>query len=156
MMITTPPLKNDLFASTWRINSTAAKAALCLLAQLRPRSFLTGAEVDLGTVLSSYNARQFHHIYPKGYLSSIGVSFHEANIIANICFLSASENNAISDSPPEKYFKDIPSEHKNEILDVALIPHKARSGLLSFDEFIKLRTEKLVEVAQNLIEKGHI
>lgn len=151
-----PSAKNDLFASTWRINSTAAKAALCLLAQLRPRSFLTGAEVDLGTVLSAYNARQFHHIYPKGYLSSIGVSFHEANIIANICFLSASENNSISDTPPAKYFKDIPSEHKNEIFDVALIPEEARDGSLSFNEFIKLRTEKLFEVSKKLIEKGHL
>lgn len=151
-----PLVKPDLFNSTWRINSTAAKAALCLMAQLRPKSFLTGSEVDLGTVLSAYNARQFHHIYPKAYLASIGVSFHEANVISNICFLSASENNTISDKCPKDYFKDIPDEHKDEILNVALIPSEARSGLLPFSDFIKLRTEKLLETAQRLIEKGYL
>ncbi|MGS1868409.1 GmrSD restriction endonuclease domain-containing protein [Klebsiella michiganensis] len=151
-----PTVKSDLFSSTWRINSTAAKAALCLMAQLRPRSFLTGAEVDLGTVLSSYNARQFHHIYPKAYLASIGVTFHEANIIANICFLSASENNSISDKAPVDYFKEIPDEHKKEIFEVALIPNEAWGGLLSFREFIGLRTNKLLEKGQILIEKGYL
>jgi hypothetical protein len=118
----TPTVKSDLFSSTWRINSTAAKAALCLMAQLRPRSFLTGSEVDLGTVLSAYNARQFHHIYPKAHLASKGIQFHEANVISNICFLSASENNSISDKDPKDYFKDIPAEHKDEIFEAALIP----------------------------------
>ncbi len=43
-----PQSVNDgIFETTWRINSTAAKAALCLMAQMRPRSFLTGSEVDL-------------------------------------------------------------------------------------------------------------
>ncbi|EAS1760426.1 DUF262 domain-containing protein [Salmonella enterica] len=151
-----PSVKSDLFSSSWRINSTAAKAALCLMAQLRPRSFLTGSEVDLGTVLSAYNARQFHHIYPKAYLASIGVAFHEANIISNICFLSASENNSISDKSPADYFKDIPNEHKDEILNVAVIPNEARDGLLPFNDFIKLRTEKLLEKAQQLIETGYL
>ena len=90
-------VKSDIFDSSWRINSTAAKVALCLMAQLRPKSFLTGTEVDLGSVLSAYNARQFHHIYPKGYLNGKGISFHEANVIANICFLSASENGSSPD-----------------------------------------------------------
>ncbi|AWC77667.1 DUF262 domain-containing protein [Serratia marcescens] len=151
-----PPVKSDLFNSTWRINSTAAKTALCLMAQLRPRSFLSGSEVDLGTVLSAYNARQFHHIYPKAYLASNGVTFHEANIISNICFLSASENNSISDKDPKVYFKEIPSEHKEEIFDAALIPEEARDGMLPFEDFVRLRKEKLLEKAQQLITTGYL
>lgn len=149
-------VKNDLFNSTWRINSSAAKSALCLMAQLHPRSFLTGSEVDLGSVLSAYNARQFHHIYPKGFLASKGVSFHEANVISNICFLSASENNKISDKDPAKYFKDIPPRYKNSIFDSALIPQDARDGKLKFEEFTRLRTELLKEKAQSLIETGYV
>lgn len=151
-----PSVQQGLFSSTWRINSTAAKAALCLMAQLRPRSFLTGIEVDLGTVLSAYNARQFHHIYPKAYLSSNGVSFHEANIISNICFLSASENNSISDKSPEEYFKQIPNERRQEIFDAALIPDEARDGKLPFSDFVHLRKEKLLEKAQQLMTTGHL
>lgn len=151
---THPNVKSDLFGSTWRINSTAAKAALCLLAQLRPKSFLTGSEVDLGSVLSSYNARQFHHIYPKAYLAANGVAFHQANIISNICFLSASENNAISDKNPEDYFKNIPIAQKTEIFEAALIPDEAKNGDLPFEEFIRLRTEKLINIGQKLMNNG--
>ncbi|MFA5016025.1 MAG: DUF262 domain-containing protein [Methylobacter sp.] len=149
-------VKSDIFDSTWRINSTAAKAALCLMAQLRPRSFLTGSEVDLGTVLSAYNARQFHHIYPKAHLASKGVSFHEANVISNICFLSASENNKISDKNPVLYFKDIPAEHADDIFSAALIPIEARGGEMEFKYFIRARSEILKAKAQRLIETGYV
>lgn len=151
-----PAVNSDLFSSAWRINSTAAKSALCLMAQLRPKSFLTGAEVDLGTVLSAYNARQFHHIYPKGYLAEKGISFHEANVISNICFLSASENNSISDKDPEKYFKDIPDMHRNEIFNSALIPIEARNGDMEFNEFCKLRSQNLIEAGEKLINEGFL
>lgn len=153
---TSVTVKSDLFDSTWRINSTAAKSALCLMAQLRPRSFLTGSEVDLGTVLSAYNARQFHHIYPKAYLGSQGFLFHEANVISNICFLSASENNKISDQNPEVYFKDIPEGRANEIFDAAVIPNEARDGKLSFKDFIRARSEWLGSLAKKLIETGYV
>jgi hypothetical protein len=149
-------VKSDLFDSTWRINSTAAKAALCLMAQLQPRSFLTGSEVDLGTVLSAYNARQFHHIYPKAFLATKGFTFHEANVISNICFLSAQENNTISDKDPAVYFQDIPSDHKSQIFDAAIIPNEARDGKLPFDEFKQVRTIALKEKGQRLIETGYL
>lgn len=147
-------VKESVFKSSWRINSTSAKAALCLMAQLRPKSFLTGSDVDLGSVLSAYNARQFHHIYPKAHLNSQGIYFHEANIISNICFLSASENNAISDKAPEQYFKDIPKDQAGAIFDAALIPKVARDGKLSFEDFIELRTKELTRIGQLLVEQG--
>lgn len=149
-------VKSGLFKSSWRINSTAAKAALCLMAQLRPRSFLTGSEVDLGSVLSSYNARQFHHIYPKAYLNGLGISFHEANVISNICFLSAWENNQISDAAPDVYFKRIPTDQSDDIFSAALIPNAARGGKLDFNTFVELRTNELTRVAQLLADQGAI
>lgn len=152
----TVSVKSDIFDSTWRINSTAAKSALCLMAQLRPRSFLTGSEVDLGTVLSAYNARQFHHIYPKAHLASKGVAFHEANVISNICFLSAAENNKISDKDPKVYFSDIPAAHRDDIFCAALIPNGARDGEMTFDDFIAARSELLKAVAKKLIETGYV
>jgi len=151
-----PSVQSDLFNSTWRINSTAAKAALCLMAQLRPRSFLTGSEVDLGATLSAYNARQFHHIYPKAHLAAKGIAFHEANVISNICFLSAFENNSISDKDPKNYFCDIPDEHKDEIFKAALIPKEATDGKLPFKDFISLRKALLMDKAKTLIENGYI
>ncbi len=149
-------MPDDLFKRTWRINSTAAKASLCLMAQLRPKSFLTGSEVDLGTVLSAYNARQFHHIYPKAFLKAQGITFHTANVIANICFLSASENNHISDKNPKEYFQKIPKDQKDDIFEASVIPKQARDGRLPFDEFMKIRSAKLKEIGQKLIAKGMI
>lgn len=60
----------EIFKKTWRINSTVAKSTMCMLAQKEPRSFLTGSLVDLGAAMSAYNAREFHHIYPKAYLAA--------------------------------------------------------------------------------------
>jgi len=151
---TSVTVKPELFNSSWRINSTAAKAALCLMAQLRPKSFLTGAEVDLGSVLSDYNARQFHHIYPKAHLSNKGITFHEANIISNICFLSATENNQISDSDPKDYFKKIPNALAKSIFDGAAIPQEAHSGNLDFKNFITLRANVLAKIGQKLVDDG--
>ena len=95
----------SIFQRTWRINSTVAKSTICMLAQFHPKSFIGGGPVDLSDTLSAYNARQFHHIYPKGYLGNQGISFHEANVIANICMLTASDNNEISDKAPRDYFR---------------------------------------------------
>lgn len=146
----------EMFLKAWRINSTATKAALCLMAQCKPLSFLTGSEVDLGTVLSAYNAREFHHIYPKAHLANQGFSFHEANVIANICFLSSADNKKISDSSPADYFKQIPDAFKDQIFDSAIIPAAAADGHLPFNEFITERTSLLVEKANQLIRRGHL
>ncbi|MNG06075.1 hypothetical protein D3C84_892970 [compost metagenome] len=126
------------------------------MAQMKPRSFLTGSEVDLGNVLSAYNARQFHHIYPKAFLASQGITFHEANVIANICFLAASENNRISDKNPIDYFKDIPKTHSDDIFKSALIPMNAQNGNMEFQDFINARIDLLKEKAQKLIDSGYI
>jgi hypothetical protein len=90
----------SLFVKTWRINSTVAKTTICLLAQYAPRSFLSNSLVDLSTAMSAYNAREFHHVYPKAFLNSQGIKFNESNIIANVCFLSQADNRAISDTSP--------------------------------------------------------
>jgi hypothetical protein len=149
-------IEKDIFLKSWRINSTAAKAALCLMAQARPKSLLTGNEVDLGSVLSSYNAREFHHIYPKAYLSTLEIGFHEANIIANICFLSSADNKMISDEAPSTYFLDIPTNNPVEILASALIPAAASNGDMPFAHFIEARTALLVEQANRLVRNGAI
>jgi hypothetical protein len=144
----------NLFEKTWRINSTAAKAALCLLAQQHPRSFLSGASIDLGSALSAYNARQFHHIYPKGFLASKGIGFHEANIIANICFLSAADNNSISDTPPSSYFDLVPANIRDDVFDRALVPTEFRDGSKTYADFKKKRAVALASAAEVLISSS--
>ena len=149
-------ISGDIFRKSWRINSAAAKAALCLMAQGSPKSFFTGNEVDLGTVLSAYNAREFHHIYPKAFLAKNGIGFHEANIIANICFLQSSDNKEISDESPKVYFENIPVNEKDYILKSAFIPKSVADGTSPYPDFIDARIGVLVETAEKLIQTGSI
>ncbi|HPM57220.1 MAG TPA: DUF262 domain-containing protein [Thermomonas sp.] len=144
----------DLFKKTWRINSTAAKAAICMLAQKEPRSFLNGALVDLGTAMSAYNAREFHHIYPKAHLATQSILFHQSNIIANICLLSSSDNRTISDASPVIYMPNIPAAQKDQIADGALIPRDMFDGTKSYTDFVTARAALLAATAESLIHKG--
>lgn len=140
-------IETGFFRKTWRINSSAAKASICLLAQLGPRSFITGKVVDLETALSAYNARQFHHVYPKAFLSKQGFAFHESNIIANIAFLTAQDNNSISDSDPEVYFPKVHDAERELIFDSAMINPVLRNGDKSYQEFIEIRENDLIDLA---------
>lgn len=143
-----------MFLRTWRINSTASKAMICLLAQQQPKSFLSGASIDLGSMLSAYNARQFHHVYPKGHLSSKGIGFHEANVVANICMLTASDNNSISDTAPYEYLPKIDTAYRDDVLTRALIPSDVRDGTKPFKDFIASRAKSLAATASTLIKTG--
>ncbi|MEK9509445.1 GmrSD restriction endonuclease domain-containing protein [Gaopeijia maritima] len=140
-----------LFTKTWRINSTAAKATICLLAQFDPKTFLTGAPIDLGTTLAAYNSREFHHIYPKAFLANDGIQFHESNVIANICMLTADDNKQISDKNPADYFDEIPPAHREDVLHRALVPMGYRDGTKLFSEFVNARASLMAEKAGELI-----
>lgn len=145
-----------LFKKTWRINSTAAKATICLLAQFQPRSFPSDAPMDLGATLAAYNARQFHHIYPKAHLAKLGIPFHESNIIANICMLSASDNNKIGDDSPQDYLPKISSEVREKAFPRALIPAEFYAGDKPYADFIKSRAEILARLAEEAIRTGSV
>lgn len=144
----------EVFMKTWRINSTIAKAAICLLAQAQPRTFLSGALVDLGTVMSAYNAREFHHIYPKAFLATQGIPFHQSNIIANVCLLTSSDNRTISDKSPATYMPLISTGERNSIADGALVPRNMLDGASTYADFIKARAALLAEKAQMLVRIG--
>jgi len=144
------------FKRTWRINSTAAKAAICLLAQYEPRSFLNDSKVDLGNTLSAYNARQFHHIYPKSFLGTLGIPFHESNVIANVCLLTASDNNFISDRNPKDYFPIISEKLRDGVFRSALIPPEFADGSKPYSAFVNARATALAAAASNLVANGRL
>lgn len=148
------PVDPQLFRRTWRINSAAAKATICMLAQRQPKSFLTGTPVDLGTSLAAYNAREFHHIYPKAFLAAQSIPFHEANVIANVCMLTAQDNKTISDRDPALYFPEIPASIRNVVFDAALIQGEFRSGAKPYATFVEARASALAEEARTLIVNG--
>lgn len=144
-----------VFMQTWRINSTAAKAMICMLAQYRPMSFPSGAAVDLGRTMAAYNAREFHHIYPKAHLASLGIQFHQSNVLANICMLTADDNKAISDDAPSIYMPKIHDDFRKTALDRALVPPECQSGVASYADFVLRRSQALALTAETLIRTGN-
>src|SRR5690606_30522078 len=76
-----------------------------VLATNKPKSFLDGTTVDTYRALSVVNKLEYHHIFPKAYLNSVGVSRSEANYHLNISMQNLSNNREISDSKPSDYFK---------------------------------------------------
>ena len=147
-------IEPELFTKNWRINSTVAKTTICLLAQLDPKSFLSGAPVDLSNTLSAYNAREFHHIYPKSFLNSSGIGFSEANVIANICMISSADNKLISDDSPDVYFARIPTGQRDDILERALVGAAFRDGKRTYGDFLEARATALAAKAETLIVNG--
>lgn len=96
------PTVSQLASATFRINNSRARAFILALASRRPRNITNGASIDTAEALSSFNRKQFHHIYPRAHLRRISDP-DEHNSIANICMLAASENNEISDADPNEY-----------------------------------------------------
>ena len=112
-----------------------------------PYSLLSGAKIDLDKVLKKASKHEYHHIFPKKYLERQGVPRNEINTLANICFLTRADNNAIKDNAPGKYGEKIEPDRKEEYLKYAFIPAEFESQ--SYEEFIKSRTDLLEKKANN-------
>ena len=99
------PTEQQLKNSAFRSNNSRSRAYILALALNKPRNLTNGALIDTSEALSSYNKKQFHHIYPRAYLKRIE-NTNERNSLTNICMLAASENNAISDKDPQTYLPE--------------------------------------------------
>ncbi|TLS52145.1 DUF262 domain-containing protein [Paenibacillus antri] len=125
------------------------KIFIVMLAQKLPRSFLSGAAVNLAEVLKLCNRTEFHHIFPKNFLDRNGIGPKEQNVLANLCFLSNADNQRIKARSPQEYKEWIDRDQYNVILDSGLIP---RDGLdLAYTDFLRERATLLTEFANTLI-----
>jgi hypothetical protein len=119
-------LSEELFIKkTLSKSNSWSRATLLLLSAKKPQDLTNGVKIDVGKSLSSFNRKEYHHIFPREFLkTSFSLSTPEINRLVNFCFLPASSNKAISNKPPSEYFFNlIPSEIKKEILDSNFIPN---------------------------------
>ncbi len=80
-------------------------AALCVLDAKVLFSQMTVAELLDPAVKGKKSAIERHHLYPRAYLESIGVTeLRDINQIANYALVEWSDNIQISDSPPATYY----------------------------------------------------
>lgn len=109
----TVPVASDLKASVFRKNNSRSRAFALALAKAKPRNLTNGTEVDTADALSVYNKKQFHHIFPEGYLRNLDPSVERSRLL-NFCMLAASENNLISDEDPHDYLPRLLAGHGSE------------------------------------------
>ncbi|MEH0985571.1 GmrSD restriction endonuclease domain-containing protein [Micromonospora sp. CPCC 205556] len=137
----------------FRINSAKTATFVTMLAQLNPRSFISGNFVDLDRVLQAYNKAEFHHIFPRAFVENeLPEARHSifVNSLANFCFLSRADNNKIRASAPSEYRKLMPKDEVTlkEILDSACVSPVLFAD--DFEAFIVNRTKTLIEKAYQL------
>lgn len=136
--------------SSFNVSSVNTKTFVLLLANSTPRSFISGALVQLGDVLKIVNRNEFHHIFPKNYLEGLKEDRKKINCIANFCFLNSADNQKIKDKEPKVYKKLLPQETMNDILASALCPPNSLD--LEFAEFLTNRSKILVQKAVEITQ----
>lgn len=134
------------------MGSVSTKSLILLLAQKSPKSFISGSEITLSSVLKDYNRNEFHHIYPKAYVNSLDSDTIEysVNSLANFCILSRADNKKIDCKKPSVYRSDEMPADSSQILESTFIDENILIGD-SFNEFIEDRSQKLNEFLQSLI-----
>lgn len=136
--------------SAFNVGSVNTKTFVIMLANNRPKSFISGADVRLGDVLKIVNRNEFHHIFPKKHLERLFVDKKRINCLANFCFLNNADNQKIKDKDPSIYKSLIDTDSFDKILESAVCPPNALD--LSFDEFLTGRIDKLIEYGSSLIK----
>lgn len=138
-------------ANQFRITAANTKTFVLMLAQAKPLSFLSGAEIDLEKVLQSYNRAEFHHMYPDAYLMELDVERGRINGLANFCFLSRADNNRIGKKAPSVYRDLMPTTEGriSEIIASALAPAELFED--DFENFIEKRLVMLTDRARLLM-----
>ncbi len=125
------------------------KTLILLLANKGPRSFISGALIDLGPVLQAYNREEFHHLMPRSFLKDKGRSTTDINRLANFAIISAMDNKILGGDAPSAYRKKMPAETIDDILTSAICPNSLFDD--EYDVFIRAQCE----VARRLCQIPH-
>ena len=129
------------------------RALLLLLAQRAPLDLTNGSAVDLGESLSSFNRKEYHHIFPRAFLRARGVTADKANSLCNFCFLPAGSNKRISSKQPSDYiFNLVPESNRKQILESNMMP--LRMEIYSnnnYDDFISNRAQLIGQFVDSLV-----
>lgn len=141
--------KIDFEKGNFAAGNANSKSLILLLNANSPRSFWSGARIDTSKVLKKGSKHEFHHVFPQAFLEKKGIDRRNINVLANICFLTRSDNNSIKDKSPGDYLAKIDNETRKIYLSEALCP--SNTGEIEFSEFVKKRVEILTDAAAKLM-----
>lgn len=148
-------MEEDFFSqSVFKLSSATTKSFILMLINATPRSFISGAAVDVDRVLQKYNRGEFHHLFPKAVLEENGVVEERINSLANFAVISGADNRKISKKRPSEYRKLCAADDHTlrPILESALCPPNLFDD--DYDAFIRERSSILYSQAQAHMEDG--
>lgn len=138
-------IKFDFRKARFSAGTANSKALILMLANRNPRSFLSGAKIESSKVLKKGSRHEFHHIFPRKHLEGVGIEQRDINCLANICFLTRADNNAIKAKAPAIYFDEMSVNSRETYLDDALCEYADRER--TFADFADARAERLTNLA---------
>lgn len=145
-------LPDDLATSSARTPTLYAYyAALNLLKARVPFSQLEMSGLMDPTLKAPRASLERHHIFPRGYLKSIGLTeLRDQNQIANYALVEWVDNALISDEPPSEYWPKFLESRAIDEQDLAetMYWHALPAGWeeLEYDEFLSRRRKLLAKV----------
>ncbi|MGB8842076.1 MAG: DUF262 domain-containing protein [Aliidongia sp.] len=129
-------------------SSVDTKTFVLMLVNQRPKSLVSGADVQVGRVLTAGNRSEFHHLFPQAYLKANGVDPAKIGCLANFCVISASDNKKIGGKQPSSYRSRL-SPSVVGLLASHLVPESLFND--NFDTFVEERSRYLVAEAYRLM-----
>jgi len=93
-----------------------------------------------------------HHLFPRGYLRTLGVtSTRDTNQIANFALVEWSDNIDISDKPPSEYLPQYTARFTQQELDEMIYWHALPEGWeeMEYPEFLEARREGIAKVIRD-------
>jgi hypothetical protein len=153
-----PPTNTEWKAIAFRSNVSRSRAFILALAAKNPRNLTNGAFIDATTALSSYNRKQFHHVYPRAHLKRIGTAEND-NLVINICIIAAAGNNFISDADPKAYLPKCSTalgKDADDIFASNLLPKPSAFDYssASYGDFLLARAELVSQFVAELCDGG--
>jgi hypothetical protein len=106
--------------------------------------------------IGTKNAIEKHHLFPKGYLSKLGITDdRDRNQNANFAFVEWKDNMEILDKSPAEYIKDqlndIPAADEANILELHALPDDWEN--MDYFEFLKQRRILMARVIRKGFEQ---
>jgi hypothetical protein len=143
-------LPNDLATSSSRSPSLFAYHAALVLAEAKALFSDQKVEALLEpSVHSTRSAAERHHLFPKAYLQTLGITeIRETNQIANYALVEWGDNNAIGGRPPVEYLPVM----KGRVPPAQLVRQYQWHGLpdgweaMDYNDFLAQRRERIARV----------
>lgn len=146
-----------LKSSYTNTSASSTNAYFILLRNKKPKYLLNGHEMLLDNASAISNRKDRHHIFPSAFLKRRSVNPKWINSIANICYLEADENQAISDKYPKSYLGEYKRlKHFGRVMKSHLIPYDKKSPVWehnfrkSFVDFLNIRGKMIISEIDKL------